>query len=201
MRTAKIYPLALLALLIVACGAPPDFQRRLKDLESAHSSLALTVSSAESRLSSLESRVDSLFSNEGQIDPTSKAFSVVKTNNGHLLVSAEDVTPYGDGQKVTLRVGNPYGMSFSGFKMTARYGPRAPEIPASSDAKALRKWFSDHEEWERSLRSKELSFTDELRPGRWNRVAMILAPATAHEVGTILIKIMTDQISLLAPLR
>jgi len=37
----------------------------------------------------------------------------VKANNGHFLVSCDDVVPYGDGQKITLRIGNPYNITFN----------------------------------------------------------------------------------------
>lgn len=189
LRTASYCAALFGTILVVSCSGPPDLERRVTALEAANSDLA-------SKLSAVEFSLKTLTSEEGTLDPTEKGFANMKANNWHFLVSSEDVVPYGDGQKVTLRIGNPYNITFKGFKITARYGTRAPEMPDLSDTEAFKKWSSAYERWQKLLRQKELSFTDELQPGRWNRVAMILAPAKAEEVGFIGIRISTNQVSL-----
>ncbi len=144
----------------------------------------------------MELRLNLLANEEGTLDPAERGFTVVKANNGHFLVSFEDLVAYGDGQRITLRIGNPYNMTFNGFKVSARYGPRSPGMPNMTNADAIKDWSSAYEAWQKSLGQKEVSFTDELQPGRGSTVTMILAPAKAEDVGFIGIKIATNQVSL-----
>ena len=192
----SLFAILSISILSVSCTGSGDTGKRLATLESANANLTLKVSIAEWKLSGLELRLNALENNEATLDPTEKGFGIVKTNNGHLLVSCEDLVPYGDGQKISLRVGNPYNMSFNGFTVSARYGPRCPDMPNLSDSTALKQWSSSYSIWEKSLRKKELSFTEVLAPGRWNRISMVLAPAKAEDVGFIGVKISTNQVSL-----
>jgi len=46
------------------------------------------------------------------------------------------------------------------------------------------------------LRQKELSLTEVLRPGSWNRLSFILAPAKPEEFGYLELSMETNNISL-----
>jgi len=46
-----------------------------------------------------------------------------------------------------------------------------------------------HEKWEKSLHSKDIIYTEELKRGVWNKIDMILTPASANELEYLLISI------------
>lgn len=185
---------------LLCCGGSAEIEKRISALESSRDELSSQVLKANLKVSFLELRLKFLANEEeGSLDPAEKGFAVVKANNGHFLVTCDDVAPYGDGQKVTIRIANPYNMTFNGFSIAARYGPRAPAMPSGADSETSEKWSAAYDTWQKSLREKQLSLTDDLRPGRWNRVVMILAPAKADEVGFIGIKISTDRVTLYGP--
>lgn len=183
MRKPPGYCAGLLgAMLMVACGSPPDLERRVAALEAANADLA-------SKLSKLETRVESQATEEAILDPTKKGYALARSNHGRFLMAIDDVAAYADGQKLMLRIGNPYTMTFNGFTLTVSYGPREPEEPSSSDAEALKKYALAYGKWYKALGQKELSFPDGLQPGRWNKVTIIVAPAKVEEVGYVAVKI------------
>lgn len=72
-----------------------DTQQRLADLEADRSSTRL--------------------------DSSTKAYSFLSTNLGPLMVSVQDVQPYADGQRFTLKIGNPSAADYVGFKARFSY--------------------------------------------------------------------------------
>jgi len=216
MRGAGLTILIVMMIGLVSCGPGGDIEERLAALESAKSAMTRRISEAEkevfdlklnlmdanAKLFGIEYGLSLLSSQEGELDPTAKGFTVVKADNGHFLVSCENVVPYGDGQKITMSIGNPYNMTFQGITLTARWGPRPPAIPPISsgdDSGAFHDWSVAHRAWQDSLRKRRISLTDDLLPGHWNRVTMVLAPAKVEEVGFIGVSIETDRISLYKP--
>jgi hypothetical protein len=53
--------------------------------------------------------------------PTSEGFQRIDTTLGSFAVSIKDVVPYGDGTKLTVKVGNPMAASFDGVKLQIEY--------------------------------------------------------------------------------
>lgn len=51
------------------------------------------------------------------IDPNSQSYQSLWTPFGVLLVSTKSVTPYLDGYKVKVAIGNPYNVTFVGFQL------------------------------------------------------------------------------------
>jgi outer membrane murein-binding lipoprotein Lpp len=122
-----------------------------------------------------------------EFDPSSPGgYSRIDTIGGTFLVSIKNVAPYVDGFRITCNFGNPSSVTFKGFKLKAKWGPRR-------DFKVKGFSFS---KWRTSLREKELSLTDSLQPGAWNPVTFVLAPAKADEFGYLELSINTDTISL-----
>jgi hypothetical protein len=124
------------------------------------------------------------------LDPASKSYGRIDTDNGFFLVSCQDVQPYLDGYKVTLHVGNPLGVRFVGFKITAQWGPRYT-VAANDDGSWGR--------WRAGLKATDFSFTDTLEVGRWNEVELVLAQTTANQVGHIQVSLETNVVSMLVP--
>jgi len=187
-----------ITLLLVASCAQPDSETksRLATLESENKELQDRLLNAELQLAVLDQRIRELENVEATFDPTDSGFLTVRTNNGHLLVSCEDLVPYGDGQKMTLKVGNPYNLTFNGFTLSVRFGRREPQMPDPNDKAALAQWRDEYSSWNTSLRYKTLSLTDKLAPGAWNTISFVLAPAGPEDVGFIGLGITTSQVSL-----
>src|SRR5262249_54963737 len=95
------------------------------------------------------------------------AYQRLETNMGTILVANQDVTPYLDGYRVRIKVGNPQFITFDGFKINVEWG---------EPYKAEKKNF----DWASKLQSKEFNFTRDLAPGAWTDVTLNLNPATAE---------------------
>ena len=125
------------------------------------------------------------------LDISTKGYDFIESPAGRLLVSCTDAKPYLDGQKLTLNVGNPFLMTFSGFTLRVRYGPRPPATPPTA-AEAL----ISQPAWEATLKTKDVPFTETLAPGTWTKVELALSPAKAEDLGYVDFKILTNQVSL-----
>jgi hypothetical protein len=117
------------------------------------------------------------------LDPTSKSYQRLDTNTGTFLVSLQDVKPYAGGYKLVLHIGNPYIAQFKGFKLAIKWGKEINYIK--------------YEDWQKSLRQREVSFTETLLPGTWNKVELAISPATKEETGYLELSMVTDLISLM----
>lgn len=113
-----------------------------------------------------------------QLDPTQKAYQRLDTASGFFLISCQDATPYLDGYKLLLDVGNPTSATYHGFTFNVTWGGAFETV---SDTVA---------------HSKDVSFTNQLKPASWNRVELILTPASAEEMKSIFLSMETSQLSL-----
>ena len=86
-----------------------------------------------------------------------------------------DVKPYANGYKATFNFGNPLSLDVEGAEIELRWGPERPK-----DFKTIK--FSD---WMKQFKTSKQSVTKRLRSGAWNPVEVVLAPATANEIGQI----------------
>jgi hypothetical protein len=125
------------------------------------------------------------------IDTSDKGFQRLDTSLGSFLVSVNDVKPYSNGYKLVLNVGNPYSASFKGITIKAKWGPAFDSKVSESDEKY-------YENWQKSFREKEETMTDELKPGTWNVLTLILSPAKAEDLGLIELSMSVSQTSLMA---
>jgi hypothetical protein len=126
------------------------------------------------------------------LDPTgSRSYQRVDGNVGYFLVVLENAEPYLDGQKITLLIGNPNNVTFSGVKLKAKWGPRYPEKKQSSQ-----EWLEAYQAYTASSQEKEIELTDTLRAGTWNKVQFTIAPAKTDAFGRLEIGINTNQVRL-----
>jgi hypothetical protein len=105
---------------------------------------------------------------------------------GFFLISIIDTKPYLDGYKVYLNIGNPFFITYGDIKCKVKWGIKNENFKREK-----------YIEWWQSLRKKEISFTQEIKPGSWNKVELILVPAKPEELGYIKLDIETDYISLI----
>jgi hypothetical protein len=122
------------------------------------------------------------------LDAVSKGFQRIDSDTGSFLVSCEDVTPYLDGYKIRLRIGNLSSATYNGFKLTVKWGRAMPTTVDQADGGT------------NSLKEKEMSFTEDLRPGAWNSVEVVLSPAKPDQLKFLVLANMeTPILSLLKP--
>lgn len=119
------------------------------------------------------------------LDLTTKGFQRVDTSTGYFLISVSDAQPYLDGYKIRLNVGNPSFATYHGAKFNITWGKKW-------DPKSK----SDYDTWSTGLKSKEIAIVEDLAPGSWNPVEIILSPAKNDELGYINLKVKVDKLSL-----
>ena len=181
-----------LALLFVSCQG-----NEIKDIKDRLSTVSQEMSELQMAVAVQQLRFESETMKMAELDPTLQAYAVATTNNGPLLVSCEDIKPYGDGQKLTLTIGNPLNMTFNGFSLVVRYGARAPALsPDSTSTSAMLNWMNARKEWRNNLKEKKETYSDKLLPGSWNGISLTIAPCKAEELGYLAIEISTNNVGL-----
>jgi hypothetical protein len=125
-------------------------------------------------------------------DPTGeRSYERVDGNVGFFLILIDNVEPYLDGQKISLLIGNPNNLTYSGAVLKIGWSARAPEFSLPP------KQFSEEMAiYNASRRETKINVTDTLRPGTWNKVSFTIAPAKATEFGNLEIGITTNQVIL-----
>lgn len=206
-----------MTLLLSACDQPEttskitSLEQRVKALEDGNAAFWKAAVESEKqvngRLGFLTQQAMKQLAKEktATIDPNSKGYAVLDTGRGSLLIACDSAEPYLDGHRVSLRIGNPLYMRFSGFKLKFKFGHKAPEIPTKENtkqddlAKPFEKWQKDYDTWKASLRTSDQSYTDDLLPGTWNTVQATLPQTKPEDIGYIEVEIETDRISLTKP--
>jgi hypothetical protein len=178
---------------LVGCVAQNDPRlKRADEIAAVADGLKRSLDALQAQVQSLETDVLVLQARTNPyetavFDPSNPVgYSRIDADGGTFLVSVKNAVPYLDGFRVTCHFGNPSSVIFTGFKLKAKWGARR-------DFKA--KGF-DFMRWQASLQEKELSLTDSLRPGSWNPVTFVVAPAKADEFGYLELSITTDTLSL-----
>lgn len=192
-------------------AAIAQFERTASDMldkkvNTMAQSLAEYVAKLESDVRGELSSLKRFFYGEktAKLDPASKGYSSVSTDQGMFLFSVAGAEPFLDGHKIILEIGNPMNMTFSGFKLKVRHGRRPPAFPPfevgdTNAVEIFQKWAQDTKSWEKTLRKTEFSFTDSLQPGTWNKVDFTLKETKPEDVAYLEISIEIDKISLRKP--
>lgn len=182
----------------------------------------LAISNLNQRISAVEAKNDEWEANHREwvaIDPDSQSYQQLWTPFGVLLVITKSVTPYLDGYKVKVAIGNPYFVTFSGFKLAYRVTPK-PKTFTYDQAKQAGPW----QKYETNKTSAVPDFsslhpilpdsgsrfdpakpfsriydedrTETLQPGAWNEVEFTVAPASAADIRRLRISIHLNEIHL-----
>ena len=116
-------------------------------------------------------------------DPASPgSYQRINTDVGPLIVSLGSIEPYLDGYKVQLKVGNPLSVTFNGFVVRARWGPRYEKG-------------QDYAAGQAATQEKNTSRVEKLIPGSFASVDIILPSTVAKNVGFLSVGISVDQLS------
>jgi hypothetical protein len=164
-----------------------DQQRVIADLQAQVDALQKKVDYFGSRESVLSMRMDGKKDREDSVtlDLAHSAYQRLDTNNGFLLVSAEPAVPYLNGYKIPLKIGNPLSVSYSGLTAKIKWAKYYDSNQFTPDSYA---------EWQKSIQQKESSFPDVLEKGAWKKVELIVAPATAEQLGYLKLSINTKTV-------
>jgi hypothetical protein len=187
----------VLLIFLIGCSdyKIAEQEKEIKDIQNKYCELQTKVVMLEftkERIIDLNERVFVLEinqHNEIYLDLSSKGYRRIDTSSGFFLISLDNVIRYGNGFKLLLRVGNISTATYKGFDFKIKYGKEFDKKEWGKDPSA-------YDKWEKSLKLKETSFTNELEPGVWNKIDVIIAPATPEELGHITLSMQTNVLSL-----
>jgi hypothetical protein len=142
------------------------------------------------RVELLEMRVDSLekVNQAAPLQIDNRGFAIGRTQYGPFLVNSKEATPYLDGYKVGLTIGNLVAAKFRGARLTVTWGRHCDS--------------SDYVAWLRcshERKTREFHFTDEFLPQKWTPVEITLAPAKPEEVKELFVQVEFDTVGLAEP--
>lgn len=196
MKTWGMAATSVLVALAVGCSQKPAEDKSAAQVEALKqqvATLSQQLQQAQQSAIALAGRVSMLelwrsidASNSAELDPTSKSYGVAKTNLGNLLISVDNVSPYADGYKLRLMVGNPNMVTFDGAKLKVQWA----EKPRWGDKNF------DSVKWSASIQQKDVDITNNILPGTWNPVEVVISPATAAQTGYLAVTATLDKLSL-----
>ena len=115
-----------------------------------------------------------------------KGFARLDSSTGMFFLILDKTEPFSDGYKLYFRLGNPQNCIYSGYNIKMRWGNKY-----NDQDKTISK-----EDWEKSLKSSELSFQNMLIPGQWTGFEIAISPAKPEEIEYVEIKVQAEQISM-----
>lgn len=153
----------------------------------AASSSEVRIRALEQKVKTLEFQLDAALKWSAQIqsrwhdtvdfDPAlPDAFQRLDTDTGALFATLGVVEPYLDGYKVNLFIGNPSTARISTYTLSVKWAPR-------------RKPEDSYDKWLKGRKEKVFEESEELRPGKWTALAIILPATSSSEFGYLQIQI------------
>jgi len=183
------FPLTLIGQADKPSPAPSveEQQRVIADLLSQVAALQKKVDYFGSRESLLWERMKDKKDREDSValDLNHHTYQRLDTDNGFLLVSAEKAVPYQNGYKILLNIANPLSVSYSGFTAKIMWATRYDANQFTNDSWAA---------WQKSIQEKETSIPDVLDKGASKKIELIVAPATAEQLGYLKLSINTKTV-------
>lgn len=156
-------------------GILEDHNKRIEDLEA--------------RVSAVETgnNLRSLFESAAGIaylTPGESGYSLIETDHGLLAISFRDISPYANGSRVTLRIGNTTNADLTGANAQIEWGP----VDDSGTADNTK------------MSAKEVKFNDTFNGGSWTDIQVVLDATPPSDVGFLRVKEFdVDSISLSSP--
>ena len=166
-----------LVVAAIACsgmfvGCDSKTSSRLDAADKTIQTQAEKIEALEGRVNELESKVVMLDVSKDEyksvtLDPSDRGFGRLDSSVGTFAVLIAQVSAHADGVRVRLQVGNLTTAAVSGGTFKAKWGPRMPKTGEKD-------WVKQYGSWRKSLSEKDIPFTEELRPGTWNNVNIVL---------------------------
>ena len=197
MRLDQVWILAATVCGAAACDSGSS--ARNLEVERTVQAQATQIQALEGRIEQLENKVAELNwlkvrFNSAIFDPSDQGFERLDSSVGTFAISIQEVSAHADGVRVRLHVGNLSTATVGGGKFKAKWGSRQPKMGEKG-------WISKYQAWEKSLLQKDISFTEDLRPGTWNNVTLILPGVPPEKFGHLELQMETTQIKLTVPRR
>jgi len=146
------------------------------------------VEKLEMDLSVLDLRVSQLESEDATVSTEQDVYGVARTKFGPFVISSGGVTPYLDGFKVKLSIGNLTNATFHGTKLKVTWGPPIPSWDSSNSKERAKAW--------KARKSQTLDLTTMLYPGQYSRAEVTLTPAKPEEVKSLEVGLELNVLSL-----
>ena len=150
-------------------------EKRIEELESSLKLANLLISQKRDRTET------------AQLDPSSRDFSQIDSDSGSFLVAVEDATPYLNGYRIKLKIGNPQYADFSNVSLKARWS-------RSYDWKKYSE--SSYDSWQKAIHEKEITLNTTVSAGAWNHVEIDLIPCNVDELGFLEVSLKSPMIRL-----
>lgn len=176
----KMFVCVVCVLMMVSCGnqqskGESKYEQKILELERKVENLQSVV------------KVHSELIPAGNIlDASSSAYSVVHTNHGPLVVAVDNAKEYLDGYKLKLKVGNLTAGVLTKVKISLTWGP-SPSDPGFPDTPSG---------VEQAYKRHDYDVREELLPGTFNTVEILVSPAKVNELKWIAIKVVVGGVRL-----
>jgi hypothetical protein len=155
-----------------------NLARRVGELEASLLKLNKTVLELQGRLYRTGYKLDSHVSSQAEVSTEEQVYAVSMTQFGAFTVVSKGVSPYLDGYKVRLLIGNLTSANFSGGKINISWGLPFPDF----DSKTLT---DDLEKYQKSQKQKEFEVTNDFPGGSYTELELSLTPAKPDEIKRI----------------
>jgi len=171
-----------------------DLEMRLSESQQEDKSKQLHV---EQEFSNLSSSLNSLATDYAVLDSNinkykscvfttnSKGIQRVDTDLGYFFISLVGISKRQNNYILHLNIGNPSMSEIPEFILQLKWGKVFN--PSGSVT---------HDDWMKSLQSKDEHFTEHLKPGRWNKIEVSLGTVLAEKLEYITIGMVADNILL-----
>lgn len=153
---------------------------RLKALEGKVESLNTSLIEANQSIVQLQGQYAS-----GQFTPSDSGYQRIDSGMFSFAVSIQDVTPFADGVKVKLNLGNVMFAGVSGVTLNLTYGEAKPTDINASIA-----------DWWQTLKTKSVELPNTLAAGNWNPVFVVLPGIDPKHFGYLSVSIATKSVFL-----
>jgi hypothetical protein len=177
-------PILLLAILSAACSQKTEqvSPANAASAPSSEAKLRDELQQLKWDLYFLKSRVNTIEAGDATISTEEHGYDVARTKFGPFTVSARGVTPYLDGHKVKLRIGNLTNANFSDAKLKLSWGP-------PFDQNRL-------DEWEKNQKKREVKLNENLVSGSFTDVEVILTPSKPEDIKSFSVGFELDKLQL-----
>jgi hypothetical protein len=126
--------------------------------------------------------------NEVTLNPAStNVYQRLDSGPLSFLISLQSVTPYLNGYKAAIDVGNPSTAHFKGVTIKYKWSKPYDWNKYSVDS---------YKAWQSAVHTSEISVQNDISPGSWNPVEIVLIPASRDELGYFTISIESNTVSL-----
>ena len=158
----KIIVVLVVSILISGCADRNDIKklkREVADLQATVSQLQWDITFGK-------------FESVAYITPGSDGYAIIKSDLGYMVVSLDDVQPYANGCRITLCIGNLTSAQVDGATAKLEWGSVDDKgTPLNGYA-----------------RSRDISFSQALRPGAWTNVPVVLEGVPPTDLGFVRVK-------------